>query len=70
MILKVVAEQGANEIIKNITNQTLLLNLISQNNSIVQYNVVSNDSFRNLVTLKLNFSEPDKISSSTDPDVI
>ena len=70
MILKVVAEQGANEIIKNITNQTLLLNLISQNNSIVQYIVVSNDSFRNLVTLKLNFSEPDKISSSTDPDII
>jgi hypothetical protein len=70
MVVKVIAEKGASEIIKFITNDSFRLVLSSQNNTILYYQIISNDIKRSLVTLKLNFTDPTQISASTIPDMI
>ncbi len=65
LTLNFYAEQGADQIVKKIGNDTFDIRVERLNQTSVNYTVMVKDSIRNTVILLLNFTNPKDISSTT-----
>ena len=58
------------EIVGGINNLTLDINLVTQDNKKVNYTIISKDIKKGEIVAKLDYENPQKISASSDPDII
>ncbi len=63
MVIKINVEQSGGEILKKMNNNSISVRILTQDRQLVPFIIANRDSNRNQITLKLNFSNPQNIST-------